>query len=107
MSTASKRPQSPGSEDERADSDDDNEDGSDDEQVCLEEEPKIATIQQAICSLEDVYSYLDRKGHTSLAGSAMKLISDLAEVHHSSLTAARQATLHEYSMDCLLFLCPS
>ena len=99
MSTASKRPQNdegPGSREGRAGSDDDNEDGDDDELVCLEEEPKISTIQQAISSLEDVYSYLDRKGHTSLVGSATKHFSDLAEAHHSSLAAARQATLHEY-----------
>ena len=38
-----------------------------------------------------MYSFLDRKGHTSLAGSAMimMLISNLAEAHHSPIAAAR------------------
>ena len=60
--------------------------------MCLEE-PKFSTIHKDISLLEDVYSYLDRKGHTFQACSAMKL---MAEVHHSSLDVARQATLHEY-----------
>ena len=88
LSTSSKQLQNDGvpGDGDKADSDDDDGEGSD-ELMCLEEEPNISTIQQAISSLEDVYSFLDRKGHTSLAGSTMKLIGDLAEVHHSSLAA--------------------
>ena len=91
-STSSKRPQNdgdPGSGDEEAASDDDDGEGGDDELVCLERQPNISTIQQAISSLEDVYSFLDRKGHTSLAGSTMMLISNLAEAHRSSIAADR------------------
>ena len=100
LSTSSKRPQNdgdPGSRDEEAGSDDDDDgEGGDDELVCLEGQPNNSTIQQAISSLEDVYSFLDRKGHTSLASSTMMLISNLAEAHRSSIAAARQATLQEY-----------
>ena len=100
LSTSSKWPQNdgdPGSRDEEAGSDDDDDgEGGDDELVCLEGQPNISTNQQAISSLEDVYSFLDRKGHTSLAGSTMILTSNLAEAHRSSIAAARQATLQEY-----------
>ena len=44
--------------------------------------------------------------HTSLAGSTMMLISNLAEAHRSSIVASlRQATLQDISianLDCLL-----
>ena len=99
MSTSSKRPHTdevPESGDEGAVSDADDVAGSSDELACFKKEPNISTMKQAISSLEDVLCFLDRKGHTSLAGSTMKLIGDLAEAHHSSLAAVRQATLQEF-----------
>ena len=100
MQTSRKQPHNYGNGDEGVGSDDDDGEGSGDELVCLEEEPNISIIKQGISSLEDVYSFLDRKGHTSLAGSTMKLISDLAEAHRSSLAAAaRQALLQEFFTD--------
>ena len=93
LSTSSKRPQNdgdPGSGDEEAGSDDDDGEGGDDELVCLEGQPNISTIQQAISSLEDVYFFFDRKGHTSLAGSTVMLISNPAEAHCSSIATKLQ-----------------
>ena len=98
-STNSKRPQNdgdPGSRDEEAGSDDDDGEGGDDELVCLIRTAKYFNNSTSYFVTGIYVLFLDRKGHTSLVGSTMMFISNPAEAHHSSIAAARQATLQEY-----------
>ena len=53
-------------------------------------------MKEAITAVENVYSYLEQKCHTSLANDSMKLLSDLTTAHHCALSTCRQTTLQEY-----------
>ena len=53
-------------------------------------------MKEAITVVENVYSYLEQKGHTSLANDSIKLLSNLATAHHYALSASKQTTLQEY-----------
>ena len=69
------------------------EDESDHEELCAN---PISSMKEAIMAMENVYSYLEQKGHTSLASDSMKLHSDLSTAHRCELGASKQTTLQEY-----------
>ena len=68
------------------------EDESDHEELCAN---AISSMKEAITAMDNVFSYLEQKGHTSLASDYMKLHSDLATAHRCALSASKQTTLQE------------
>ena len=68
----------------------------DDSTFDLEPPPlKIKNFGDAICSLEDVRSFLDSKGCNIQATVISSAIDSVASAHCSSLASARQSTLDE------------
>ena len=54
-------------------------------------------MKKAIHSLEDVKSFLDRKGHSEQATVVSTAIDLMASLNYSSLALGRQSTLDEYT----------
>ena len=59
--------------------------------------PKIRSFSKAIHSLEDVKSFLDRKGHSKQETLVSTANDVVASLNYSSLALGRQSTLEEYT----------
>ena len=73
------------------------EEGPDDAPFDIEPPPsKVKSFSEAIHSLEDVTTFLDRKGHSEEATVVFTAIDLVASFNYNSLALGRQSTLDEY-----------
>ena len=71
--------------------------GSDDASFDFElPPPKVKNFGEAIQSLEDVQTFLDRKGYSDQATTIAAAIDLVVSLHCRNLVSARKSTLNEY-----------
>lgn len=66
--------------------------------------PKVTQFQDAISSLEEVQSFLDRRGMSKEAARVTSSINKLTYHHCQSVNSARKTTLEEYFLHTAVFV---